>query len=90
MRVPIKIKNSHYMRGDRVSFYHGDEKKYEDAMKKLEQLAKSKKNDDRMENPGKVDEGLWDKAKRASKHAFGEIRWPFVTSKYKEWGGKFE
>lgn len=40
-------------------------------------------------NPGKVDEALWEKAKRASQEAFGEIRWPFVTSWYKKQGGTF-
>ena len=40
-------------------------------------------------NPGKVDEGLWEKAKRASKDAFGEERWPFITWWYKKQGGHF-
>lgn len=42
-----------------------------------------------LKNPGKVDEGLWEKAKRASQEAFGEIKWPFVTYWYKRHGGKF-
>jgi phage-related protein (TIGR01555 family) len=41
------------------------------------------------ENPGKVDEGLWAKAKEASKAAFGEIKWKFVTWWYKKQGGHF-
>lgn len=40
-------------------------------------------------NPGRVDEGLWDKAKRASEEAFGRIRYPFVTWWYKKQGGTF-
>lgn len=40
-------------------------------------------------NPGNVDEGLWAKAKDASKKAFGEERWKFITWWYKKQGGKF-
>lgn len=40
-------------------------------------------------NPGKVDEALWSKAKEASKAAFGEERWQFITWWYKKQGGKF-
>jgi phage-related protein (TIGR01555 family) len=43
-----------------------------------------------VENPGKVDEGLWAKAQEASKAAFGNVKWPFVTWYYKHHGGKFE
>lgn len=32
---------------------------------------------------------LWEKAKKASQEAFGEIRWPFVNWWYQEHGGKF-
>lgn len=32
-------------------------------------------------------ESLWNKAKRASQHAFGEIRYPFVTWWYLKEGG---
>lgn len=35
-----------------------------------------------------VDEALWDKAKRASQEAFGQIKWPFVNWWYEEHGGK--
>lgn len=42
-----------------------------------------------IENPGNVDEALWDKAKKASQKAFGKIKWAFVTWKYKQMGGKF-
>lgn len=38
-------------------------------------------------NPGHVDEGLWDKAKRASEDAFGRVKWPFVQYLYRKWGG---
>ena len=41
-------------------------------------------------NPGKVDEALWEKAKKISMESYGEIRRPFVTYMYKELGGKFE
>jgi phage-related protein (TIGR01555 family) len=41
------------------------------------------------QSPGKVDEALWAKAKEASKAAFGEERWQFVTWWYKKQGGKF-
>ncbi len=34
-----------------------------------------------------VDEGLWEKAKRASEHALGMVKWPFVMWFYKEHGG---
>ncbi len=40
-------------------------------------------------NPGKVDEALWSKAKRASEKAFGRVKWAFVTYWYKKHGGKF-
>ena len=40
-------------------------------------------------NPGDVDEKLWKKAKDASKEAFGEIKYPFVSYLYKKWGGQF-
>lgn len=41
------------------------------------------------ENPGKVDESLWSKAKEASMKAFGKEKWQFVTWFYKKQGGKF-
>ena len=40
-------------------------------------------------NPGSVDEALWAKAKEASRAAFGEERWQFITWWYKKQGGKF-
>jgi uncharacterized protein len=42
-----------------------------------------------IDNPGKVDEAKWQKAKDASKKAFGKVKWPFVTWWYKEHGGTF-
>lgn len=42
-----------------------------------------------IENPGKVDEALWAKAKRASEAAFGKERWPFITWWYRHHGGTF-
>lgn len=41
------------------------------------------------ENPGNVDESLWDKAKKASMASYGKIKWQFVTFMYKKMGGKF-
>jgi phage-related protein (TIGR01555 family) len=41
------------------------------------------------ENPGKVDEALWSKAKEASQAALGKVKWQFVTWWYKKQGGKF-
>lgn len=35
-----------------------------------------------------VDEGLWDKGKKASQEAFGKIKWPFVRWWYDKQGGK--
>lgn len=46
-------------------------------------------NSESIQNPGKVDEALWAKAKRASQAAFGEIKYAFVTWWYKHHGGKF-
>lgn len=43
----------------------------------------------KIQNPGKVDETLWKKAKEVSKESYGEERWPFVTWLYKKEGGKF-
>jgi hypothetical protein len=40
-------------------------------------------------NPGKVDEALWEKAKRASEDAFGKIKYPFVSWWYQKQGGTF-
>lgn len=41
-------------------------------------------------NPANVDEALWSKAKEASKEAFGEEKWQFITWKYKQLGGHFQ
>ncbi len=48
-----------------------------------------KDNIELFRNPGKVDEGLWSKAKDASQKAFGKIKWQFVTWWYKKQGGTF-
>lgn len=42
-----------------------------------------------IQNPGKVDEGLWKKAEKASEEAFGERRWPFISWWYQKQGGTF-
>jgi phage-related protein (TIGR01555 family) len=39
-------------------------------------------------NPGDVNEEVWEKAKRASKKALGQVRWPFVMWWYKQHNGK--
>lgn len=44
----------------------------------------------KVQNPGKVDESLWTKAKSASQKAFGKVKWPFVTWWYKKHGGTFK
>jgi hypothetical protein len=44
----------------------------------------------KLANPGKVDEALWKKAKKASEEAFGKIKWPFVSWWYKKQGGSFK
>lgn len=44
---------------------------------------------ERIENPGKVDEALWSKAKEASRKAFGREKWPFITWWYEKRGGTF-
>lgn len=46
-------------------------------------------NEKCLSNPGKVDEAKWQKAKEASKHAFKEDRWPFITWWYQQHGGSF-
>ncbi len=43
-----------------------------------------------LENPGKVDEGKWEKAKETSQAAFGKMNWKFITWKYKQLGGTFQ
>jgi phage-related protein (TIGR01555 family) len=45
---------------------------------------------EKLMNPGRVDEGLWAKAKEASQKAFGKVKWPFVTWWYKKQGGTFK
>jgi len=43
-----------------------------------------------VENPGKVDEALWSKAKAACMKSYGEIKWAVVTALYKKMGGTFK
>ena len=45
--------------------------------------------DSKLANPGKVDENLWDKAKKATEKEYGKDKWPVVTSIYEKMGGKF-
>jgi hypothetical protein len=42
------------------------------------------------ENPGKVDEGLWAKAKRAAEHAGADNKYAFTTWWYLHHGGSFK
>lgn len=53
----------------------------------FEALSESEQNSEIM-NPGHVDEGLWDKAKKISQKSYGELKWPFVMHMYKQLGGK--
>lgn len=41
-----------------------------------------------IQNPGHVNEGLWEKAKKISMKSYGELRYPFIMSMYKKLGGK--
>lgn len=45
--------------------------------------------EDKIQNPGDVDEELWSKAKEQVKKEYGEIKWPVVTEVYKKMGGHF-
>lgn len=51
--------------------------------------AECKNKSDVVQNPGKVDEELWGKAKEASQKSYGKIKWPFVTYMYEKLGGTF-
>ena len=48
-----------------------------------------KKYADIIMNPGKVDEGLWAKAKRAADEAGADNQYAFATYWYQKQGGKF-
>jgi uncharacterized protein len=41
------------------------------------------------EDPRGVDDGLWSRAKEASRASFGEVRWQFVVWWYRKQGGSF-
>lgn len=43
-----------------------------------------------IQNPGDVDEALWEKAKKAVMKQYGKIKWAVVTSVYKKMGGTFK
>lgn len=45
-------------------------------------------NDETMQNPGNVDEAIWEEAKAAVKKKHGTIHWPIVMTVYKRMGGK--
>ena len=40
-------------------------------------------------NPGSVDEAKWEEAKKKCIKEYGEIKWPVVTTIYKDLHGKF-
>lgn len=44
--------------------------------------------ENKIQNPGHVDESLWDKAKKASMKSYGELRYPFIMYLYKKMGGE--
>lgn len=66
---------------------YGSMKNAEDYKHEFENMSETEQMKPIM-NPGHVDEGLWDKAKKMSEKSYGEIRWPFVMYMYKKLGGK--
>lgn len=44
----------------------------------------------RFDNPGRVDEALWKRAKEVARAAFGEEKWQFVVWWYERHGGRFD
>jgi len=48
------------------------------------------KTDNDIENPGNVDEAKWAEAKKKCIKEYGHIKWPVVTTIYKEMGGTFK
>lgn len=48
-----------------------------------------KENQEKIINPGKVDEAIWEKAKKAVKEEYGELDYAIVTAVYKKMGGTF-
>lgn len=48
-----------------------------------------KENQEKIVNPGKVDEALWEKAKKAVQEEYGKLDYAIVTAIYKKMGGEF-
>ena len=48
-----------------------------------------KENQEKIVNPGKVDEALWTKAKEACQKEYGKLDYAIVTAIYKKMGGEF-
>lgn len=44
---------------------------------------------EKFQNPGKVDESKWKKAKEKSQEEYGSVKYAFVTYLYKKYGGTF-
>lgn len=83
----LKFVSDHNLRGkNKMGNYDSmsDPKDYKAEFEKMNEEDQSKA----IMNPGHVDEGLWDKAKRASEDAFGKVKYPFVMYLYKKWGGE--
>lgn len=68
----------------------GDGAELKSISKKSETQAPMAKNslDKEIQNPGNVDEALWEKAKKKSQEEYGHIKYAFVMYLYKEMGGK--
>lgn len=92
--VPIDEKTnelkpeSRYAKDDLVIKYLLGDKKFQNAYNDLTEKEKDKYSKIVM-NPGKVDEGLWEKAKRAAEHAGADNKYAFATWWYEKEGGKF-
>jgi hypothetical protein len=69
------------MDDDRIEFDSLDAQVKEDHAKEGEAVVL---------NPGKVDEALWEKAKRAAEEAGATDKWAFITWWYKKQGGTFK
>lgn len=81
--------STHPYQSDRPRYNGANQSLYKDLAEYNSQISAKSGMEDTVMNPGKVDEALWAKAKRASEEAFGEIRWPFVSYWYEKRGGKF-
>ena len=69
--------------------WEGKPRKMSEGTEKGRVLYGNQKTDPRVENPGKVDESIWKKAKEKAASEYGEGRWAAVSYIYKKMGGKF-